>query len=326
MYRCLLVTRDGGAVMRSVSRQPWPVLGDGEVLIRAEYSSLNYKDALAATGHPGVVKRFPHVPGIDVAGAIVESRSGTFSAGQKVLVTGYDLGAGVWGGWSEVVRVPGDWVVRLPDGLTTREAMLVGTAGFTAALSIEAFLRHGIGPERGEVVVTGASGGVGSLAVALLAKLGYRIAAVTGKPAAEPLLRKLGASSILSRADVDDSSDKPLLPARWAAAVDTVGGNTLATLVRSVGHAGVVAACGLVGGTEMKLTVYPLLLRGVVVAGIESAWQPMATRRELWGKLAGAWKLDNVELLASEVDFDGINEKIAQILVGAVVGRTLVTA
>jgi acrylyl-CoA reductase (NADPH) len=245
--------------------------------------------------------------------------------GREVVVTGYELGAGSWGGWAELIRVPAEWVVPLPAGLTLRESMILGTAGFTAAQAVEAMRRRGIPPEKGEVAVTGASGGVGTLAVALLAKLGYRVAAVTGKPAAHDLLRRLGAATVLDRADVCDATDRPLLATRWAAAVDTVGGQTLATLVRSTGHRGLVAACGLVGGVELRMTVYPFLLRGVTLAGIDSAHCPMPERLEIWRKLSQEWNLPCLDDLATFVGLEGLEEKIGQILAGQIVGRTVVT-
>ena len=203
------------------------------MLIRVAYSSLNYKDALATQGHPGVVRTFPHVPGIDCAGTVVESTSPDYRPGDEVLVTGYDLGAGHWGGFAEFVRVPAEWIVPLPAGLSLRDAMIYGTAGFTAAQCVTAIVERGIDPDRGPVVVTGATGGVGSLAVAILAKLGYEVAAVTGKAEHHDWLRRLGANTILGRDEVLDDSDRPLLRARWAAAVDTVGGKPLATILRS---------------------------------------------------------------------------------------------
>ena len=246
-------------------------LPPGDVLIQVAYSSLNYKDALASQGHPGVVRSFPHVPGIDCAGTVVESTSPDFRSGDEVLVTGHELGAGRWGGFAAYVRVPAEWIVQLPHGLTLRDAMIYGTAGFTAAQCVQAIAARDIGPERGSVVVTGATGGVGSIAVAILAKLGYKVECVTGKAQQHDWLRRLGASTILGRDEVSDDTNRPLLQARWAAAVDTVGGRPLATILRSLDHRGCVAACGLVAGTDLNLTIYPFILRGVTLAGIDSA-------------------------------------------------------
>jgi putative YhdH/YhfP family quinone oxidoreductase len=253
-FSCYLVRKIGkDQIEASLERRPMHELPDGDVLIRVEYSSLNYKDALAATGHAGVARKFPHVPGIDAAGTIVESCTPEFQKGTQVFVTGCDLGAGRWGGWAEYVRVPAEWVIPLPEGMTLEEAMRFGTAGFTAALSVAALQHHGLSPNSGEIVVTGATGGVGSIAVQLLAGLGYSVTGVTGKADRHEWLRRLGARNIASRAEVDVQGGNPLLSARWAGAVDTVGGNTLATLLRTTHIGGCVTACGLVGGADLHL-------------------------------------------------------------------------
>ncbi len=324
-FPCYLVRRSAdGRVSARVEPVTHDQLPDGDVLIRVAYSSLNYKDALACQGHPGVVRSFPHVPGIDCAGVVVKSESSAYRPGDEVLVTGYELGAGHWGGYSAYVRVPADWVVRLPAGLTLREAMIYGTAGFTAAQCVTAILERGIQPDRGAVVVTGATGGVGSVAVAILAKLGYDVDAVTGKTDHHDFLRRLGARKILARNDVLDASDRPLLAARWAAAVDTVGGKPLATILRSIDHRGCAAACGLVAGAELELTVYPFILRGVTLAGIDSAKCPRPQRLEMWQKLAGPWRIEQLDELANEITLDELPEYVEKILAGQLVGRTVV--
>lgn len=323
--RCLLVTKgDDGQLERQVTTRPLDQLPNGDVLVRVHYSSLNFKDALAATGHPGVVSQFPHIPGIDAAGVIEQSRSERFSPGQEVIVTSFDLGAGKWGAYAEFIRVPADWVVPLPKGLTLRESMALGTAGFTAAMCLDAIQHHGIGPKDGEVVVTGASGGVGTLAVALLAQRGYEVVAVSGKPSAEKLLRELGAKEILPREAVADTSDKPLLKPRWSAAVDTVGGTTLGTILRATKPLGCITACGLVGGVEFPATVYPFILRGVTLAGIDSAWYPASRRAPLWQKLAGAWRIRQLNDLVTEVGLQDLEQKFQEILAGRVTGRVVV--
>jgi putative YhdH/YhfP family quinone oxidoreductase len=309
------------ATIESITKDDLPL---GDVLIRVAYSSLNYKDALASQGHPGVVRSFPHVPGIDCAGTVVESTSDDYEDGDEVLVTGYDLGAGRWGGYCAFVRVPAEWIVRLPPGISVREAMIYGTAGFTAAQCVSAIVDRGIEPDRGPVVVTGSTGGVGCIAVAILAKLGYTVAAVTGKPEHHDFLKRLGAKTILGRDDVVDTSDRPLLNARWAAAVDTVGGIPLASVVRSIDHRGCVAACGLAAGTDLDLTVYPFILRGVTLAGIDSAKCPRPDRLEIWNKLAGPWKVAQLNEVADEVTFAELPDRIERILAGGIVGRTLV--
>jgi acrylyl-CoA reductase (NADPH) len=335
-FPCLMVRRltekgeagdahkDGESISCAVEMLTVDDLPEGEVLIEVQWSSLNYKDALACQAHPGVVRKLPHVPGIDCAGTILASTVPEYQAGQQVLVTGYDLGSGRWGGWSARVRVPAEWVVALPAGLTPETAMLLGTAGFTAAQSVMALQRNGVVPASGKVIVTGATGGVGSLAVAILTKLGYHVVAVTGKPAQGKLLQQLGASQILTREEVDDASHKPLLPARWAGAVDTVGGNALATLLRSMQHRGCVTACGLVAGDQLPLTVYPFILRGVTLAGIDSAKCPRESREHIWQQLADAWKPDGLQQLAQKITLQEAPAKVRAMLAGETCGRTLV--
>jgi putative YhdH/YhfP family quinone oxidoreductase len=324
-FPCYLTRKAAdGQVAAGVESITTDDLPAGDVLIRVAYSSLNYKDALACQGHPGVVRSFPHVPGVDCAGTVVESESNDYRPGDEVLVTGYELGAGHWGGFAAFARVPADWIVPLPTGLTLREAMIYGTAGFTAAQCVTAIVERGIGPERGPVVVTGATGGVGSLAVAILAKLGYEVTAVTGKSEQHDWLRRLGAHTILSREEVFDTTDRPLLSARWAAAVDTVGGRPLTTILRSIDHRGCVAACGLIAGAELELTVYPFILRGVTLAGIDSAKCPRPQRLEMWQKLAGPWLVEQFDEIADEITLDELPEYVQKILAGRIVGRTLV--
>ena len=322
---CLMVRRDeAGDVSVSIEKIAADDLPPGDVLVRVAYSSLNYKDALACEAHPGVVRKLPHVPGIDAAGEVVESASADFRPGDEVLVTGYDLGTSHWGGYAEYIRVPAEWVVAMPTGLTAETAMTYGTAGFTAAQCVAALQHHGIKPADGEVVVTGASGGVGSLSVAILAKLGYQVAAVTGKPEQASLLRQLGAVRILPREDASDDSEKPLLPARWVGAIDTVGGNTLATLLRSTSHRGCVAACGLAAGHNLPLTVYPFILRGVTLAGIDSAQCPRDSRLQVWQRLATDWRIDGLENLTRKIALADVPREAKAMLAGKTFGRTLV--
>ena len=323
--RCYLVERhDSGKVDAAIKQIDFDNLPPGEVVIDVAYSSLNYKDALAATGHTGVARKFPHVPGIDAAGVVLESNSDKFSAGDQVLVTGYELGSGAWGGWCETIRVPADWVVPLPASLSLAQAMTLGTAGFTAAQCVDALEHQGVRPDSGPVVVTGATGGVGCLAVCILAKLGYDVTAVTGKTDRHDWLRQLGATDIVGRNAVDDTDERPMLRARWAGAVDTVGGNTLSTLLRSLDHRGCVAACGLVGGTDLNMTVYPFLLRGVRLIGIDSAHCPMNDRLRIWQQLAGNWKIDNLDSLATHIPLADVATAVEEILRGGTTGRYVV--
>lgn len=324
-FSCLMVRRDDdrnvACGVETLSKEQLP---DGEVLIEVACSSLNYKDALACQGHPGVMLQSPHVPGIDAAGRVAESSSADFKPGDEVLVTGYGLGSAHWGGYSEWVRVPAEWVVSLPEGLSLEQAMRYGTAGFTAAQSVAAIQHAAIEPGEGEIAVTGATGGVGILSIGILAKLGYRVAAVTGKPEQEALLRELGAGRILAREEVDDHSKKPLLRARWAGAIDTVGGNTLSTLLRSTEHRGCVTACGLVAGVELPTTVYPFILRGVTLAGIDSAQCPQQKRLEIWDRLAGAWQIEGLEKITRSITLSEVPRTAEAMLAGETFGRILV--
>jgi len=324
-FRCFLVEKDAaGNVRRGMAERAIADLPPGEVLVRVAYSSLNYKDALACQAHPGVVRKLPHVPGIDAAGTVVESSSPKFRPGEPVVITGNELGAGQWGGWAEYVRVPVDWIVKLPEGLSLNETMILGTAGFTAAQCVQAIVVNGVTPAAGEIVITGATGGVGSLAVKLLARLGFTVVAVTGKAHLDSRLKAWGASRVISRADVLSTTDKPLLAARWGGAVDTVGGDTLATIIRETKPYGVVSACGLVGGTDLKLTVHPFILRGVILAGIGSAMLPLDRRTEIWRKLSQEWRLQRLEELATTVSLSDVEPSVERILRGEIVGRTVV--
>lgn len=327
-FSAYLTERDpAGAIRSGIQQLPYERLPPGDVLIRAHYSSLNYKDALAATGHPGVARTLPHVPGIDVAGVIEElggSGQNDFRVGDEVLVTGYELGAGRWGGWSEYVRVPTDWVIRRPASLSLRESMILGTAGFTAAQCVQALQHQGIAPRTGKVVVTGATGGVGSVAVMLLAKLGYQVTAVTGKAELAGRLRAWGATEVAGRDLVHDASGKPLLPGIWSGAIDTVGGDTLATVLRQTRDHGCVAACGLVGGTSLPLSVYPFILRGITLSGITSSGCLAGPRREIWRLLSDEWRLEQLDELVTEIPLSEVQSWVPRILAGQVVGRTVV--
>jgi acrylyl-CoA reductase (NADPH) len=299
-------------------------LPPGELLIRVQYSSLNYKDALSATGNKGVTRTYPHTPGIDAAGIVVQSTSPDFQVEHPVIVTGYDLGMNTPGGFGQYIRVPAQWAVPCPPGLTLYESMAFGTAGFTAAIGIHKLRQNDITPDSGPVLVTGATGGVGSVAVAILAKLGYRVAAVSGKPESKPLLTDLGAGEILTRQEAVDTSGRPMVKARWAGVVDTVGGEILATAIRSARYGGVVTCCGLVAGVDLPITVFPFILRGVSLLGVDSVNFPADTRRTLWQHLAGDWKIDNLERLTTELALSGLDDRIDRILKGGLTGRTVV--
>lgn len=299
-------------------------LPEGEVLIRVCYSSLNYKDALSATGNRGVTKNFPHTPGIDAAGTIASSDSEQFNTGDEVIVTGYDLGMNTSGGFAGYIRVPARWVVPLPKNLSLRESMIFGTAGFTAALSVLKLTGYGVAPDQGEILVTGATGGVGSIAVSLLAGAGFDVVAVSGKADQKQFLTELGAREMITREEATDTAGRPMLKDRWAGVVDTVGGDILATAIKSTRYNGVVTCCGLVASPALPTTVFPFILRGISLVGIDSVECPMDRRLRVWEKLAGEWKPGHLDRLATEVTLEEIDDLIERILQGRLKGRVIV--
>lgn len=299
-------------------------LPDGDVVIDVAYSSLNYKDALSATGNPGVSRNFPHTPGIDAAGVVASSQSDQFKAGDTVLVTGYDLGMNTPGGFAGKIRVPAEWVVPLPEGMSAREAMTIGTAGFTAAMSVQALQDAGVKPDDGDILVTGATGGVGSVAVALLHKAGYRVAAVTGKADKHDFLISLGASDVIERNALLENASRPMLKEKWAGCIDCVGGDYLAAAIKSTKYGGAVTCCGLTASAELPINVFPFILRGISLLGIDSVQCPMAPRLTVWDKLAREWKLECLDTLTEEISLDAVDGYVDKILQGQVSGRVLV--
>ena len=296
----------------------------GEVLIRVSYSSLNYKDALSASGNRGVTRNFPHTPGIDAAGVVTESSVSEFCAGDEVIVTGYDLGMNTAGGFGQYIRVPAAWVIKRPAGLSLREAMALGTAGLTAALCVDKLEQAGLEATGAPVLVTGATGGVGSIAVALLASLGYHVAAVTGKPEQADFLTGLGAKQVLERSALQAGTDKPLLREQWAGAVDTVGGDILFNVVKSLQRGASVACCGLTAGTNFQASVLPFILRGVNLLGVDSVEIPLVVKASMWDRLSVQWKLPNLDALVKEITLAELPAAIAQMLNGQQAGRMLV--
>ena len=323
-YRALVVEETGeNRFSRSITEKTIDQLPDDEVLIKVSWSSLNYKDALSASGNRGVTKKYPHTPGIDASGVVVESRSDSFQPGDEVIVTSYDLGMNTSGGFGQYIRVPAAWVVPLPAGLDLRESMILGTAGFTAGMSVMALMRD-VPADRGDILVTGATGGVGSLAVALLAGLGYSVTAVSGKAEAESFLTGLGVRKILSRAEATVGHERPLLKGVWAGVIDTVGGEILASAIKSTDLQGVVTCCGNVASPDLPLTVFPFILRGVTLVGIDSQNCPMEHRRQVWQHLASEWKPAQLNDLCREVSLDQLGEEIELILKGGQIGRVIV--
>jgi acrylyl-CoA reductase (NADPH) len=324
-FRCWLVERTTDeSVASRIAQLDTQSLPRGDVLIEVEYSSLNYKDLLAAQGHPGIVKTLPHIPGIDAAGRVLQSTDPRFSIGSSVIVTGYGLGQSQWGGWGQRIRVPAAWVVPLPAAWSTRQAMQMGTAGFTAAQCVMALQRHGVEPSAGEVVVTGATGGVGCLSVRLLVKLGYAVVAVTGKASEHQRLLESGAARVLSRDELLMDARRPLQSARWSGGVDTVGGEFLTHLLRQTQYGGAVAACGLVAGADLNTTLYPFLLRGVALCGVASADCPYDRRREVWERLSGAWGVELPAAWDHEIGLDGLQSYLDKMRHGRVSGRVVV--
>ncbi len=322
-FRAFRVEKNETGFTRSVVERDVDDLPAGEVVIAVEYSSLNYKDALSATGNPGVTRVFPHTPGIDAAGSVLTSSDSRFAPGDTVVVIGFDLGMSTAGGFAERIRVPASWVVKLPEGLSAQESMRIGTAGFTAAECVQKLERAGMSPNSGPVLVTGATGGVGSVAVKLLATLGYEVAAVTGKPEQHEFLRELGASELLTREQASEGADKPLLAERWGGVVDTVGGDILFNGVKSLRYGCSVAACGLVAAPQFAASVLPFILRHVNLLGVDSVQLPVAEKAELWSRLATSWKLDLTEL-EETLSLHDLSSAIDRILAGQMVGRGVV--
>jgi putative YhdH/YhfP family quinone oxidoreductase len=323
-FLAMMVDRvDGGIEFgpRTVTEADLP---PGDVLIRVEYSSVNYKDALATSADGKVAAVYPLVPGIDLAGTVVATTGGELPVGTRVVAIGYEIGVARHGGYAEFARLPADWVVELPASISVREAMAIGTAGFTAAMSVARIAAHGIEVGDGPVLVTGASGGVGSVAVNLLAGLGYEVAASTGKPDAAALLRSLGATSVIDRSALNATGGKPLAKQEWAAAVDCVGGQTLANVLSATRYGGLVAASGLTGGASLPTTVLPFILRGVTLAGIDSVQLPIDARRDLWQRLGGQMRPSGLEELSSEVPLSEVGSVLDRIRTGGAVGRTVV--
>ena len=322
-FKAFRITNADGKVSGSIVAATLDELTPGDVVIKAEYSSVNYKDALAATGTGKILKRFPLIGGIDVAGIVTSSADPRFREGDRVLVTGYDLGVAQDGGYASFVRVPADWVVGIPDGLTSRDAMILGTAGFTAGLSILRLERNGLATGQGAVAVTGATGGVGSIAIAALARLGYEVTAISGKDDAHDYVTSLGAREILSRTTLAMGT-RPLEMARWAGAIDAVGGDMLAWLTRTTNYWGSIASTGLTGGVELRTTVMPFILRGVSLIGIDSAMCPMPIRVEVWRRLATDMKPADLNAIAHDITLDALPAAFETLLAGKARGRFVV--
>ena len=301
-----------------------PVCEDNEILIKVNYSSLNYKDALSSIGHPGVTRVLPHITGIDVAGVIEESKSTIFKVGQRVVVTGYDLGMNTNGGHAQFVKVPSSWAIRTPDSISDKEIMAYGTAGLTAALSIQELLKNGINPEESKVLVTGSTGGVGSISIAILSKLGFNVTAITTKINKKEYLISIGAKDIITIEDFMQNSNKPLLGTNYNAVIDTVGGDILAQALKQLKYDGVATCCGLTASYELNTNVYPFILRGVRLIGIDSVECKLEKKQSAWEKLAGYWAISCIENIIKEISLDEIKEAYTELLEGKASGRYVV--
>jgi len=322
-YKALVVDELDGKFIQSIQTLDTDNLPAGDVLIRVHYSSVNYKDALSASGNKGVTKKYPHTPGIDAAGVVVESISEHYRVGNQVIVTGYDLGMNSAGGYGQYIRVPAGWVVKLPVGLSLKEAMIIGTAGFTAGISLTRFTEL-VKPTDGKIIVSGATGGVGSLALSLLTKLGYQTVAISGKETEYPFLKSLGASDIISRIDFQQVDKRPVLSAQYAGAIDTVGGPILENILKMLQPLGAVTTCGSVSSTQLNMTVFPFILRGISLIGISSQNYPMSLRQILWTKLANEWKPINMLDLFTEISLEDVPNTLETILKGKLKGRTII--
>ena len=322
-YKAFRVEEKDGNFISSVKEIAFTALEQGEILIKVHYSSLNYKDALSSSGNKGVTRNYPHTPGIDAAGTVVSSESTKFKISDNVIVTSYDLGMNTDGGFAEYVKVPEDWVVKLPENLSTKEAMTIGTAGLTAGMSVFR-LSEMVKPTDGAIVVSGATGGVGSTSIAILKKLGYKTIAITGKESEIDFLKKLGADEIMMRKDVEEMAKRPLLKPLFAGGIDTVGGVILENIIKATAPMSVITCCGNVASPKLDLTVFPFILRGITLIGIDSQNYPMTYREKVWNKLANKWKNDRLTEASAEISLKELNEKIPLMLQGKLKGRTLV--
>ncbi|EWH03901.1 acrylyl-CoA reductase (NADPH) [Halomonas sp. BC04] len=324
MFKAILIEKQDKGQQVAIQTLDDSQLPEGDVTVRVECSTLNYKDALAITGKGPVVRQFPMVPGIDLAGTVEESSSAEFKAGDSVLLNGWGVGEAHWGGLAEKARLKSDWLIPLPAAFSARQAMAIGTAGYTAMLAVMALERQGVVPDRGDVLVTGANGGVGSYAIALLARLGYRVIAATGRPQESAYLRELGAQEILHRSELSEPG-RPLGKERWAGAIDSVGSHTLANVLASTQYGGTVAACGLAQGMDLPATVAPFILRGVTLAGIDSVMKPRVERIEAWRRLGELLDPAQLDAITQTVGLDEAIDKAGELLKGQVRGRVVVS-
>lgn len=321
-FKAFRVEEQDGHYSASIKEMSMEPLAEGEIRVKVHYSSLNYKDALSASGNKGVTRNFPHTPGIDAVGVVEESLSSLYNIGDKVIVTSYDLGMNTDGGFAEYIKVPAQWAVDLPQAMTMKESMVYGTGGLTAGMSVQKLIAL-VQPEDGKIAVSGATGGVGALSVAILSTLGYSVVAITGKASEKAHLLALGAQEVLLRSEVESMANKPLLKPLFAGAIDTVGGVVLQNLIKTTQALGAITCCGNVASPKLELTVFPFILRGITLVGIDSQNYPMVQRAKVWEMLSAAWKPENLENTCSQINFDGLQAKINLMLEGRLKRRTL---
>ncbi|RUT78997.1 YhdH/YhfP family quinone oxidoreductase [Ancylomarina longa] len=321
-FKGFVVEEHEDRFIRSIKTRSISDLPENDLLIKVRYSSLNYKDALSASGNKGVTKKYPHTPGIDAVGTVVASDTAKFRENENVIVTSYDLGMNTDGGFGQYIRVPSDWAIKLPEEMSMKESMIIGTAGLTAGMSVFRLTEH-IKPEHGKVVVSGATGGVGSLSIAILAKLGFNVSAISGKKEEHDFLFRLGASEILDRKDFEQENTRPMMKTSFAGGIDTVGGSILDNIIKSTQPMGVVTCCGNVASANLNLTVFPFILRGVSLIGIDSQNYPMEHREIVWNKLSKDWKPDNLMKVCTEISFAELSDNIDLMLDGKLNGRTV---
>ena len=324
-YKAFVVRENAdGKFSRGIETKKISDLPQNEVLIKVKFAALNYKDALSASGHKGITREYPHVPGVDAVGVVVSCKTDDFKEGDEVIVTSYDFGMNTSGGFQEYINVPAAWPVKKPEKLSMEESMILGTGGFTAALSLYKMEQNGQNPEMGPILVTGSTGGVGSMAVSILSQNGYEVIAASGKKEAHDYLKSLGATKIISREESNDKSGKPLLRSQWAGAIDTIGDNTLATCIKACGRNGNIAVCGLVASPKLETTVYPFILNGVNLLGIETAETPRNIRLNIWELLANSWKPVQLQEMKRIIKLDSLENEIQQMLEGKSKGRVVV--
>ena len=320
-YNALVTTEDNKSFINSIEKRNISTLPDNDTLVKVKFSSLNYKDALSASGNKGVTRNYPHTPGIDAAGIIEETTSKNFQVGDEVIITGYDMGMNTFGGFGEYIRVPQEWIVKKPVNLSLSESMAFGTAGLTAGLCLRKLLLHGLKPDDGEVFVSGVTGGVGIISLMLFNKLGFDVTAITGKMDQEKLLKNLGAKKVLDRNDLDSDLISPLQKPIYAGGIDAVGGKILSNLICSTSQRAAIACCGMVGGLSLDTSIFPFILRGLSLFGIDSAESLLETKEEVWNNFATSWKLENIDENIKDISLNELPSEIDKILDGKQIGR-----